>query len=84
MDTPLPGPLHLHSLNKRKHAVGVFVDLQKTFDTLDHQLLCNKLECYGIRSVTYKWIKGYLSKTMQRFSYDEHNFERLRISRGVP
>ena len=36
-------------LNKRKHSIGVFIDLQKAFDTVDHQLLCTKLDmliCY--------------------------------------
>ena len=38
-----------NSLNKRKHSIGVFIDLQKAFNTVDHQLLCTKLEFYGIR-----------------------------------
>ena len=32
-----------NSLNKRKHAIGVFIDLRKAFDTVNHQLLCKKL-----------------------------------------
>ena len=40
-----------NSLNKRKHSIGVFIDLRKAFDTVDHQLLCKKLEFYGIRGI---------------------------------
>ena len=32
-----------NSLNKRKHSIGVFIDLRNAFDTVDHQLLCKQL-----------------------------------------
>jgi len=38
-------------LDKRKHSVGVFIDLRKAFDTVDVQRLCKKLELYGICGV---------------------------------
>ena len=39
---------------------GVFVDLQKAFDTVDHQTLLQKLNRYGIRVVSNDWFKSYL------------------------
>ena len=39
---------------------GIFVDLQKTFDTVDHKILLHKLEYYGIGSVCNDWLKSYL------------------------
>ena len=73
-----------NSLNKRKHSIGVFIDLRKAFDTADHQLLCKKLEFYGIRGIALDWIKTYLSKRTQYVYFGEHESERLEISCGVP
>ena len=73
-----------NSLNKRKHSIGVFIDLQKAFDTVDHQLLCTKLELYGIRGVAYQWIRSYLSNRTQYVTYEGHKSELLPIQCGVP
>ena len=48
-------------MDNNKFAVGVFVDLQKAFDTVDHNILLKKLDHYGIRGVANNWFKSYLS-----------------------
>ena len=73
-----------NSLNKRKHSIGVFIDLQKAFDSVDHQLLCTKLEFYGIRGVAYQWIRSYLSNRTEYVSYEGHKSELLPIQCGIP
>ena len=39
----------------------VFIDLKKAFDTVDHDILCRKLEYYGIQQQQLAWFKSYLS-----------------------
>ena len=53
------------AIDQRETTVGVFLDLSKVFDTLDHQILFIKLETYGIRDVALQWIKSYFSCRQQ-------------------
>ena len=48
------------------HAIGVFLDLSKVFDTLEHDVLFEKLSKYGIRGVTPNWYKSYLTNRQLR------------------
>ena len=63
---------------------GVFVDLQKAFDTVDHQILLAKLYHYGIRGVSNDWFKSYLSNRHQYVSINEYGSGLAAINCGVP
>ena len=47
------------ALDDRSIGCGVFVDLQKAFDTVDHQILLAKVNCFGIHGASNDWLKSY-------------------------
>ena len=72
------------SFEKGESTLGVFIDLSKAFDTVDHQILIKKLLYYGIDGTASERFKGYLSNRKQYMSsqYVSENF--LDIICGVP
>ena len=62
----------------------VFVDLQKAFDTVDHQMLLAKLNHYGIRRVSIDWFNSYLSNPNQYVSINGYKSSLAVINCGVP
>lgn len=73
-----------NSLDKKKYAAGVFIDLKKAFDTIDHSILLRKLERYGIRGVALSWIQSYLTGRQQYVKMGENASGYLDIGCGVP
>ena len=54
------------NLDEGLHTIGVFLDLSKAFDTLQHEVLFDKLAIYGIRGVALEWYKSYLKNRQLR------------------
>jgi exonuclease III len=55
----------LLELDKKNKAMGVFMDLQKAFDCVDHSLLIRKLESCGISGTVLRWLDSYLQDRYQ-------------------
>ena len=72
------------ALDNRKYACGVFVDLQKAFDTVDHDILLAKLQHYGIRGKTFNLFKSYLTGRKQFVTISGHSSSELPVKHGVP
>ena len=61
-----------------------FIDLSKSFDTADHQILFKKLQYYGTDGAALEWFKSYLSNKKQYISSQEISESCLHIICGVP
>ena len=71
-------------LIKHEHVLGIFIDLSKAFDTIDHSTLINKLNIYGIRGNAQSLIRSYLSQRTQYTEVLDEKSSKLRVKFGVP
>jgi len=71
-------------LNERRCVMAINMDLSKAFDTINHEILLQKLDKCGIGGLAYSWIRSYLSNRTQRVRhYDTISDARL-IAQRVP
>ena len=68
----------------RNMRLSIFVDLRKAVDTVNHEFLLCKLECYGVRVVSLKCFRSYLTNRQQFVCVNEANTSMLPITMGVP
>ena len=71
------------SIDDGNLTVRVFIDLAKAFDTVDHNILLNKLNHYGIRGLVNDWFRIYLTNRVQYVSIDKSNSTHPLIKFGV-
>ena len=74
----------LHSINNGKVTLAAFIDFKKAFDTVNHNILLEKLYCLGIRGPLLIWIQNYISNRCQRTICNGNLSELKDIKCGVP
>lgn len=84
----------IEDLDSNKFSVGIFCDLSRAFDCVDHDSLLTKLQGYGIRGVAVRWFESYLSNRVQFVKINYKNKSNnsinsvrsssLPVLRGVP
>ena len=72
------------SIGANKISIGVFIDLKKAFDTVNHDMLIDKLEYYGIPGISQEWLKSYLKDKKQFVQIYECASTLLSVTCGVP
>ena len=71
-------------LNKGHNVLGLYIDLKKAFDTVDHEILLQKLNHYGVRGVAHDLLNSYLSNRKQVMYVNNTFSEQMNVKTGVP
>lgn len=71
-------------LDTGKLPLGIFLDLSKAFDTLDHNILLHKLNYYGVKGTPLSWFRSYLTNRFQFVNMDDIKSNMLPVTTGVP
>ena len=73
-----------HHLDDKKKVAGIFIDLEKAFDTVNHKILCEKLKYYGFRGKINELINSFLSNRQQYVHLNGFDSIKLNTNCGVP
>ena len=77
---------HIHDkLDQGSNVLGVFIDLSKAFDTLDFDILLQKLKRYGVSKNSLKWFESYITGRSQKVTLPcGTSSKELEVKTGVP
>ena len=74
----------LLDIDNKKLPISVFLDLSKAFDTLDHDILLQKLQYYGVSDIPLRWLNSYLTERQQYVDFNGTKSISLPVQTGVP
>ena len=60
------------SFESNEYTIGIFLDFKKAFDTVNHQMLIDKSDFYGIRGIPLAWLTSYVDNRQQYFMVNGH------------
>jgi hypothetical protein len=74
----------ISSLDKGEFAATIFLDFSKAFDTVNHSILLEKLNHYGVRGIANQWVSSYLTDRKQFCTFGGISSNQTSITCGVP
>jgi hypothetical protein len=74
----------ISSLDKKETALGIFLDISKAFDCINHNILLDKLSHYGFRGPIYLLLRDYLQNRYQYVFHNNNSSVLKSVSIGVP
>ena len=72
------------ALEEGDYVLGIFLNFSKVFDTVNHNILFDKLEMYGVCGVALSWFKSYLHNRVQYMDYNGMQSDKQTIRCGIP
>ena len=73
-----------NSFERNQFTLGIFIDLSKAFNTVDHKILYSKLKNYGVRRNNLKWFESYLNNCKQFIAYNNKYTSFETFMCGIP
>ena len=74
----------LEHLDNHRHVIGIYLDIHKAFDTVNHEILLFKLYNYGVCGVVYDWLENYLSDRYKFTCVNSAESYITMVTCGVP
>ena len=72
------------AVDSKQYSLGIFIDLSKAFDSINQQILLDKLQHYCIHGIAHDWFASYLNSRQQFVDINGHKSLAMKISYGVP
>ena len=74
----------ISAIKNNSFGIGIFLDLSKAFDIVNHEILLYKLSYYGVRGVQLQWFQSYLKCRYQYTVFNNYSSDRILVQHGVP
>ena len=71
-------------MDKKLLDCSIFIDLQKAFDTVNHEILLDKSHCYGTKGTANNWFNTFLKNRYQFTNIKKSSSEKQKTTHGVP
>ena len=72
------------NMDNKLFSSGIFIDINKAFNAVDHSILLNKLSHYGVRGIVNNWFSSYLFKCTQTTEINAFISDKEIVPCGVP